>query len=91
MSKSGMPYSKALSYALQGKVVIANKLKNIQYQLHLLGMDIIFYDERVCIESSLDKLEEMDVKVCTSLQLSNEQLDEGIASLGNEKYWANEG
>ena len=24
------------------------------------------------------------------LQLSNEQLDDGIASLGNEQYWANE-
>ena len=32
----------------------------------------------------------MDVKVCTSLQLSTEQLDEGILTLGNEKYWANE-
>ena len=37
-----------------------------------------------------DKLEKMDVEVCTSLMLSDEQLDEGIASLGNEKYWANE-
>ena len=37
-----------------------------------------------------DKLEKMDVEVCTSLQLSDEQLNEGIASLGNEKYWANE-
>ena len=38
----------------------------------------------------IDKLEKMDAQVYTSLQLSDEQLDEGIVSLGNEKYWANE-
>ena len=38
----------------------------------------------------IEKLEKMDVKVLTSLQLSNEQMDEGINTLGEEHYWANE-
>ena len=38
----------------------------------------------------LEKLEKMDVKVFTSLQLTDEQMDEGIASLGQKRYWANE-
>ena len=89
MTKSGMSYSKALSYALQGKVVITNSVKEYPISIALVGHGYNLYDERVCMKI-LDKLEKMDVKVCTSLQLSSEQLDEGILSLGNEKYWANE-
>lgn len=89
MSKSGMPYSKALSYALQGKVVISGKNKEYPIAVALVGHGYNIYDERVCMKI-FDKLEKMDVKVCTSLQLSDEQLGEGISSLGNEKYWANE-
>ena len=89
MTKSGMPYAKALSYALQGKVVIGNKTKEYPISVALVGHGYNLYDDRVCMKI-FDKLEKMDVEVCTSLQLSDEQLDEGIASLGNEKYWANE-
>lgn len=89
MTKSGIPYSKALSYALQGKVVIASSAREYPISVALVGHGYNIYDERVCMKI-FDKLEKMDVKVCTSLQLSSEQLDEGIASLGNEKYWANE-
>lgn len=89
MAKSGMPYSKALSYALQGKVVIQSEVKEYPISIALVGHGYNLYDDRVCMKL-IDKLEKMDVKVCTSLQLSAEQLDEGILSLGNEKYWANE-
>ena len=89
MSKSGMPYSKALSYALQGKVVISAKTKEYPIAVALVGHGYNIYDERVCMKI-FDKLEKMDVKVCTTLQLSEEQLGEGITSLGNDKYWANE-
>ncbi len=89
MSKSGMSYPKALSYALQGKVVIGNKTKEYPISIALVGHGYNIYDERVTMKV-FDKLEKMDVEVCTSLQLSEEQLNDGIASLGNEKYWANE-
>lgn len=89
MTKSGMPYSKALSYALQGKVVISETTKEYPISIALVGHGYNLYDDRVCMKI-FDKLEKMDVKVCSSLQLSSEQLEEGILSLGNEKYWANE-
>ena len=89
MTKSGMSYSKALSYALQGKVVITSNQKEYPISIALVGHGYNIYDERACMKI-IDKLEKMDVRVCTSLQLSSEQLDEGISSLGNEKYWANE-
>ena len=38
----------------------------------------------------IDKLESMDVKVYTALQLSQEQTLEGINTLGEKLYWANE-
>ena len=89
MLKSAMPYAKALSYALQGKVVINSRTKEYPISVALVGHGYNIYDERVCMKI-FDKLEKMDVEVCTSLELSSEQLDEGISSLGNEKYWANE-
>lgn len=89
MTKSGMTYSKAMSYALQGKVVIADASKEYPISIALVGHGYNIYDERVCMKI-VDKLEKMDVKVCTSLQLSSEQLDEGILTLGDAKYWANE-
>lgn len=89
MTKSGMSYSKALSYALQGKVVISSTTKEFPISIALVGHGYDLYDERVCMKI-IDKLEKMDVKVCTALQLSSEQLSEGISTLGNEKYWANE-
>lgn len=89
MTKYGIPYSKALSYALQGKVVILNNTKEYPISIGLVGHGYNIFDERVCMKI-LDKLEKMDVKVSTSLQLSSEQLDTGISSLGNDRYWANE-
>ena len=68
MTKSGMPYSKALSYALQGKVVILSEIKEYPISIALVGHGYNIYDERVCMKI-VDKLEKMDVKVCSALQL----------------------
>ena len=89
MAKSGMSYKKAINYALQGKVFIENQTKEYPISIALVSHGYNIYDDRTCMKI-FDKLEAMDVKVYTSLQLSNEQLDDGIASLGNEQYWANE-
>lgn len=89
MSKSGMSYKKAINYAIQGKVFIENQTKEYPISIALVSHGYNIYDDRTCMKI-FDKLEAMDVKVFTSLQLSNEQLDDGITSLGNEQYWANE-
>ena len=89
MTKSGMSYPKALNYALQGKVIIESNDKEYPISIALVAHGYNIYDDRACMKI-FDKLEAMDVKVYTSLQLSNEQLDDGITSLGAEQYWANE-
>lgn len=89
MAKSGMSYKKALNYALQGKVFIESQTNEYPISIALVSHGYNIYDDRTCMKI-FDKLEAMDVKVYTSLQLSNEQLDDGISSLGNEQYWANE-
>ena len=89
MSKSGMSYKKAMNYALQGKVFIENNTKEYPISIALVAHGYNIYDERASMKV-IDKLEDMDVKVHTSLQLSNEQMLEGINALGEKLYWANE-
>ena len=56
MTKSGMPYSKALSYALQGKVVIGSNTKEYPISIALIGHGYNIYDDRACMKI-VDKLE----------------------------------
>jgi predicted nucleotide-binding protein (sugar kinase/HSP70/actin superfamily) len=89
MSKSGMSYKKAMNYALQGKVFIENQNKEFPISIALISHGYNIFDERASMKI-FDKLEAMDVRVYSSLQLSNEQMDDGIATLGQDMYWANE-
>ena len=89
MSKSGMSYSKAMNYALQGKVLIESETKEYPISIAIVSHGYNILDERASMKI-FDKLEKMDVKVYSSLQLSNEQMDDGIATLGQNMYWANE-
>lgn len=89
MSKSGMSYKKAMNYALQGKVIIENNTKEYPISIALVSHGYNIFDERASMKI-FDKLEAMDVNVYSSLQLSNEQMDDGIATLGQDMYWANE-
>ena len=89
MSKSGMSYKKALSYALQGKVFIENNTKEYPISVALVSHGYNIYDDRASMKI-IEKLEAMDVKVYTALQLSREQTIEGINTLGEKMYWANE-
>ena len=89
MSKSGMSYKKAINYALQGKVFIESQTKESPISIALISHGYNIYDERTSMKI-FDKLEKMDVRVYTSLQLSKEQMEDGIKSLGQELYWANE-
>ncbi len=91
MMRSGMDYKKAMNYALQGKVFIEEKTdkKSSPINVALISHGYNMYDERATMKI-FDKLENMDVKVFTSLMLTDEQMDEGIAAMGQKKYWANE-
>ena len=89
MSKSGMSYKKAMNYALQGKVFIENQTKEYPISIALVSHGYNIFDDRTSMKI-FDKLEAMDVKVYSPLQLSNEQMDDGISALGHHMYWANE-
>ncbi|MCI1273519.1 MAG: acyl-CoA dehydratase activase-related protein [Clostridiaceae bacterium] len=89
MTRSGMSYKKALSYALQGKVFIENQTKEFPISIALIAHGYNIFDDYTSMKV-FDKLEKMDVKVFSSLQLSKEQMADGIKSLNQELYWANE-
>ena len=68
MSKSGMSYKKAMNYALQGKVFIESQTKEFPISIALISHGYNIFDERTSMKI-FDKLEKMDVKVYSSLQL----------------------
>lgn len=89
MMRSGISYKTALKNALEGKIVLEAQTSSHPINVALVSHGYNIYDERASMKI-FEKLEEMDVKVFTSLQLTNEQMEEGIASLGQRRYWANE-
>jgi len=90
MVQAGLSYKKALTNAINGKVLIETEEKSAPINVALVAHGYNLYDERACMKI-IDKLEKMDVKVCTELQLTKEQTAKGIASFGRNKYWANAG
>ena len=89
MMRAGMNYKTALSNAIKGKISIESDNTTAPINVALISHGYNIYDERACMKI-FEKLENMDVKVYTSLQLTNEQMEEGIASFNQKKYWANE-
>lgn len=89
MTASGMDYKQAMHYALQGKVFIPETQKEYPISVALVSHGYNIYDERTSMKI-FDKLRDMDVQVYSELQLTKEQLDEGINTLGQRAYWANE-
>ena len=89
MMRAGLSYKQALSNAISGKIVVESLPVSKPINVALVSHGYNIYDDRASMKI-FDKLEEMDVKVLTSLQLTNEQMNEGISSLGQKIYWANE-
>lgn len=89
MLKSGMKYERALKYALSGKLLIEKDEKEYPISIALVAHAYNLYDERASMKV-IDKLNKMGVKVHTAFQLTDEQLEEGVTTLGQKVYWANE-
>ena len=88
MMRSGMNYKKALKYALSGKLAIEESEQTGMINVALISHGYNIYDERACMKI-FDKLEKMGVNVYTALQLTDEQMAEGLSSMGSHRYWAN--
>lgn len=89
MTASGMDYKQAMNYALQGKVFISQEGREYPISVALVSHAYNIYDERISMKI-FDKLRDMDVKVYSALQLTKEQMEEGVNALGQLVYWANE-
>jgi predicted nucleotide-binding protein (sugar kinase/HSP70/actin superfamily) len=89
MTNMGVPYSKALKLALQNKVELPSQVKEYPITVAVIAHGYNLYDERVSMRI-LDKLENMNVGTKTAEQLTENQMSDGITSLGSKVYWANE-
>lgn len=89
MTASGMDYKQAMNYALQGKVLISKDEKEYPISVALVSHAYNIYDEKISMKI-IEKLRDMDVKVYSAQQLTQEQAEEGINALGQGIYWANE-
>lgn len=89
MATSGMDYEQAMNYALQGKMLITKEDKEYPISVALVSHGYNIYDNRTSM-NIFGKLKDMDVKVYSALQLTKEQMEEGINALGQNIYWANE-
>ena len=90
MMQHNLTFEKALKNAREGKVVINSKdeeTEGINVALVAHGYNI--YDKRICMDV-LKKLKDLGVKVFSVLQLTDEQLRDGINTLEAELYWANQ-
>lgn len=89
MTRSGVPYKKALKSAIENKVIIAENQKSYPISIALIAHGYNLYDDRVSMKI-FDKLEKLDVKAYTAEQLTIEQMSEGLNSMHSRLYWANE-
>ena len=89
MTGCGVPYTTALENAVNG--VFENKrletVKPLSVVIMAHGYNL--FDERISL-NLIKKLEKMDVKVYTSLNVSKENSLRSINELGEILYWANE-
>ena len=89
MTTSGMDYKQALNYAIQGKILISKDENEYPISIAIVSHSYNLYDEKISMKI-FEKLRNMDVKVYTALQLTKDQLEEGMNTLNQSAYWANE-
>ena len=89
MVQHNIPFDKALRYAKEGKVVINNKDVKKDVTVALIAHVYNIYDKRVCMDV-FNKLSDLNVKVLSAYNLSDDQLTDGLASIDVDLYWANQ-
>lgn len=89
MAKSGIKYSDALENAINGNFV-KNTVDIVKpLSVVIMGHGYNLFDDRISL-NLINKLEKMDVKVYTSLDVSRKDSLHAIEKLGEVQYWANE-
>ncbi len=89
MTNSGVPYNIAIEASTTGKS--ADRPVDIVKPLSvaIMGHGYNLFDDRISL-NLIKKLEKMDVKVYTSLDVTSAEAISSIENLGEIQYWANE-
>ena len=89
MTKSGVSYTEALENAINGKFIkkTVDIVKPLSVAIMAHGYNL--FDDRISL-NLIKKLEKMDVKVYTSVNVSREDSLKAIDNIGEVQYWANE-
>ena len=89
MAKSGVSQKVAIECAIQNKQAIKKMELVKPLSVVVMAHGYNLYDERLSMRL-LDKLENMEVKAFTALDITREQQLNSIKELGEIQYWANE-
>lgn len=89
MMRNGIEYKTALRNALKGKIILENDDTDYPISIALVAHGYDVLDDQASMKI-FDKLKKMGVKVYSSLQLTDEQKIEGLNTLEQKMYWANE-
>ena len=89
MMQHNLGFDEALKNAKEGKVVISSKNEDKGINVALVAHGYNIYDKRVCMDV-FKKLKDLGVNVYSALQLTDEELKDGINTLEAEMYWANQ-
>lgn len=89
MTESGVAYSNALENSIKGVFEKKNirLVKPVSVVIMAHGYNL--FDERISL-NLIKKLEKMNIKVYTSLNVSKEDSVKSLLSIGETQYWANE-
>lgn len=89
MTKSGISYTDALESALKNKTVSAKISVSKPVSVVIMAHGYNLFDERISL-NIVKKLEKMNVKVYTGLNIDRDTAIKSIADMGEIQYWANE-
>lgn len=89
MARSGLPYAKAFKSALEGNIILESDEKEYPISVAIASHDYNIFDDHASMKI-FQKLEKMGVKVYSSINLTDEKKLEGLSTLEQKMYWANE-
>lgn len=89
LTQQGYDWDTALDCTLCNKEEYFVKTKNYDVSVVIMAHGYNLYDERISL-NLLKKLEQMNVKAFTGLNVSETDAKQAITELGEIRYWANE-
>lgn len=89
MTRSGVPYKKAFKSALEGNIILESDEEEYSISVAIASHDYNIFDNHASMKI-FEKLKKMGVKVYSSINLTDEKKMEGLNTLEQKMYWANE-